>query len=556
MTSHQQPELNQLFAERLPAKLKQLARSLDLLAQKNWEKENVETFAALVTRLEQSCVSFHHVEAEKAVKQVSALLEQVIKFEMPPTEADIRDVMEGLSELSQAEMPSPLASNAFVADDGDEEDSETTEPEDESFDLTSMLRESVLYIYSEENSRIKTLGEQIGHFGFATQIFTDLDSLKAAMSDAAPAALAIYNAADTLDEATLTEIREAHKEGSKAPPVLVLSAVDELELRLQAVRTECYGFFPEPFQLSYIVERLEELNNFTPDIPYRLLIVEDSKAQAKLFAKTFSKAGIEVHLAHHPSELAQALIESEPELIIMDMMMPVCSGLELSHVIRQQEQYRHLPICFLSANNDAIEKLAVLTIAGEDFLPKSIRPEQLTEAILLRLKRARANAHRRISNNLTGLFNGATFLRHLNQEASRAQREKSSFVLALLNIDNLHAVNEEYGYGVGDHVIKSLANLLKQRLRLSDIVGHFNRSDFAIILTDCSIKNANKILSALSKDFASVAFNDGKSTFSLSFCYGLAKYVDNNIPALQNKAQNALANAKAKRGEVERLVKQ
>ena len=551
MKSNQQPELNQLFAERLPAKMKQLARSLDLLAQNNWARDKVETFATLVTRLEESCVKFEHTDAERAVKNVSDLLAQILKYDMPPTDADIRDVIEGLSEISQAELSSPPSHTATPEAFDDEQ-----EDDDDGFDLTNMLRESVLFIYSGENSRVNALADQIAHFGFSCQFFDDIQDLTNAMTEQNPVALAFYNDKDTIDEATLGQIRESHQANGKAPPMLLLSAIDSLELRLQAVRAECYGFFPEPFQLSYLVERLEELNSNTPDIPYRLLIVEDSKAQAKLFAKTFGRAGIEVHLAHHPSELAQALIDCDPELIIMDMMMPVCSGLELSQVIRQQEQYRHLPICFLSANNDAIEKMAVLTIAGEDFLPKSIRPEQLTEAILFRLKRARANAHKRISNNLTGLFNGATFLRRLNQEASRAQRDKSSFVLALLNIDNLHGVNDEYGYSVGDHVIKSLANLLKQRLRLSDIVGHFNKSDFAIILTECSLKNANKILAALSQDFASVTFNDGKSSFSLSFCYGLAKYVDNNMPALQNKAQNALASAKAKRVKDKQPVNQ
>ena len=71
------------------------------------------------------------------------------------------------------------------------------------------------------------------------------------------------------------------------------------------------------------------------------------------------------------SEVMAQLVEIQPDVILMDVYMPSCSGLELAAVIRQEEAFVGIPIVFLSRETDRMKQIAALGEGGDDFFPET-----------------------------------------------------------------------------------------------------------------------------------------------------------------------------------------
>ena len=227
--------------------------------------------------------------------------------------------------------------------------------------------------------------------------------------------------------------------------------------------------------------------------------------------------------------------------------MPACSGVELAKVIRQLDSFVSTPIVYLSSEDDFNTQLEAMSLGGDDFLVKPIEPQQLISAVSSRTLRARMLRSFMVRDSLTGLYNHTSIKEQLDREIARSSRLKSQLTFAMVDIDCFKNVNDTYGHPAGDRVIKSLARLLKQRLRSTDIVGRYGGEEFAIILTDTDAASAAKVMNDIRKVFVCLLhLSDGKE-FSVSFSCGvadLAHYPD--ALALGNAADKALYHAKEK----------
>ena len=89
------------------------------------------------------------------------------------------------------------------------------------------------------------------------------------------------------------------------------------------------------------------------------------------------------------NEAVRKALEDKPDVILMDIYMPGCSGLELTMVIRQEEAFVGVPIVFLSRETDRMKQIAALEEGGDDFFTKPMPPDQLVPAIAARAQRGR-----------------------------------------------------------------------------------------------------------------------------------------------------------------------
>lgn len=115
----------------------------------------------------------------------------------------------------------------------------------------------------------------------------------------------------------------------------------------------------------------------------------------------------------------------------------------------------------------------------------------------------------------------------------------------MLDIDYFKSVNDRYGHSVGDRVIKSLARLLTQRLRKSDIAGRYGGEEFAIIFPDTGPKAAYDLLDDLREIFSKITYTHEAGEFNVSFSAGITSappYPD--MDSMIRAADNALYEAK------------
>ncbi|MEE9524111.1 MAG: sensor domain-containing diguanylate cyclase, partial [Thermodesulfovibrionales bacterium] len=149
-----------------------------------------------------------------------------------------------------------------------------------------------------------------------------------------------------------------------------------------------------------------------------------------------------------------------------------------------------------------------------------------------------------LTDGLTGLFNHRHFQERLDEEIKRTGRTNDPLSLVLTDIDHFKSVNDNYGHPAGDAVLREVSDIIRSRMRETDIAARYGGEEFALILTNTDVRGALKIAEDLravveDKDFSSV---DKQITISL----GISSYpADASVKQdLIDKADQALYYAK------------
>lgn len=103
---------------------------------------------------------------------------------------------------------------------------------------------------------------------------------------------------------------------------------------------------------------------------FRILVVDDNDINLLLLAKILELEGYLVHSAHNGIEALQAVMQHEPDLAILDVMMPDINGYELCRKLRQPPFNIHFPIVMLTAMNSELEKVQAREAGADDVWSK------------------------------------------------------------------------------------------------------------------------------------------------------------------------------------------
>jgi diguanylate cyclase (GGDEF)-like protein len=407
----------------------------------------------------------------------------------------------------------------------------------------------LIYIVGLAPDIADDLAAQLGHFGYEVRSSASFPAIKGTATASVPAAVILAGASREEIDTMLGFIREGWSDTSL---VLVSGSID-METRLHAVRAGIDAFFPTPLNVIALVDKLDQLTAHHAPEPYRVLIVEDEPELAKFYAMHLLAAGMRTDVVTDPLDVLRPLAEFHPDVILMDMYMPRCDGLELAAIIRQQEDYIGIPIVFLSAETNRDMQLEAMRLGGDDFMTKPILPDHLISAVNSRVARSRALRSLMVRDSLTGLYNHTATKERLEIELARARRNQTPVSLALIDIDHFKSVNDTYGHPVGDRVLKSLARLLQQRLRGTDIIGRYGGEEFAVVLANSDADAAFGVMDKIRADLAHVRQQSGDRSFSVTFSCGIAGFPHYpDISALTDAADRALY--AAKRGGRNRVV--
>ncbi|QKQ24938.1 PAS domain S-box protein [Candidatus Reidiella endopervernicosa] len=185
----------------------------------------------------------------------------------------------------------------------------------------------------------------------------------------------------------------------------MISARGDAESRLAAARTGVNRYLTTPLDSLGLIEALDDFAQEASDSTGRVLIVDDDANIATLYRTFLEQAGMEVKHLTNPVRALETIESFQPDLIMMDLNMPQCNGMECASVIRQ---FRHLddtPILYVAGYGDDNLRLEAMSRGGEEFLDKPIDPYHLIRTVrawLVRSGRVRRQKVR-AENNLREL---------------------------------------------------------------------------------------------------------------------------------------------------------
>lgn len=156
-----------------------------------------------------------------------------------------------------------------------------------------------------------------------------------------------------------------------------------------------------------------------------------------------------------------------------------------------------------------------------------------------------------VTDGLTGLYNRRHFECNFEREFLRAERYSSKLSLAMIDIDFFKKINDTYGHGCGDYVLREIAYLALQTFRKTDMVFRYGGEEFVVILTETDIDNAIIPCERLRKNVEMYPFSYGGESFNVtvsigvcekksdvSTAFNLFEYADKALYSAKNNGRN------------------
>lgn len=207
----------------------------------------------------------------------------------------------------------------------------------------------------------------------------------------------------------------------------------------------------------------------------KILLVEDSRALAAVMKARLESFGFQVTCAENGELAVAAYPTVAPDLILMDIEMPVMNGFEATNRIRALEaaqEWAWTPILFLTASATPENLVTAIEAGGDDFLAKSV-PEAVLHAKMkamtriAALRRRLAVANRLLKeqasrDGLTGLWNRRYMDLQVDLLWTDASRHRHAFGLLMIDIDNFKKYNDHYSHQAGDDCLRALAAAVGQ----------------------------------------------------------------------------------------------
>lgn len=402
-----------------------------------------------------------------------------------------------------------------------------------------------IYLALNNSEYANRIINQLEFFGFRSINFDSVDEFVFASKQDHPETIVAdvdFGGQDFGGIEAVSEIQASHE--TTIPTIYVSENKDDIETRLMASRNGGEEFFYKAIDPGQLIEKIEQYSHSNVQDPYRILVVDDSKAQAKYIENILLKTGMVPQVETDPMQVLVALNNFQPEIIIMDMYMPGCTGMELARVIRQQDKFHSVPIIYLSAEDDLNKQLHAMSLGGDDFLTKPIDPKHLIATLQNRGRRARSLIALMIRDSLTGLYNHTHILHLLDLEIAKGKEQNKAICFAMLDLDYFKKINDNYGHPIGDRVLKSLSLFLKQRLRKTDHIGRYGGEEFAIVLPNTSERDAKVIINEIRERFAELPQPVENGSFNVTFSCGIALAQEQSAQSLCEKADQALYHAK------------
>lgn len=323
-----------------------------------------------------------------------------------------------------------------------------------------------------------------------------------------------------------------------------LAVPENLQSMVLLQRAGADACIPADSGISDILSRLLDLVRQDEMVADRVLVVEDSVTASAHVRRALTQHGIDSLAIDDPRKLLEAVADYCPDAILMDMYMPFCSGVEATAALRQIPAYQALPVIYLSSESDIVQQVEALRLGGDQFLTKPANPVLLSAVIKTKIARYREMHHAGQHDGLTGLLNHTTAKLRIEQMCQNAIMT-GHLVVAMIDIDRFKSINDNYGHPLGDKVIRSLAWLLRGRLRNTDLIGRYGGEEFIVALPDMDINLAREQLDRIREDFAVLPHNHEEGQLFANFSCGLATLADFADPAaLIAAADGALLDAK------------
>jgi two-component system cell cycle response regulator len=263
----------------------------------------------------------------------------------------------------------------------------------------------------------------------------------------------------------------------------------------------------------------------------KVLIIDDSPAVVRMLMEQLASEGVELFEAHSGTEGLRKARNLRPDLILLDVEMPVLSGMEVCRILKADRALADVPVIFLTGAGDLASKVRGFELGAADYVTKPFEVPELLARVRSQL-RTRSLLHllaiRAQVDGLTGLYNRAYFDQRIRDELAAARRYRRTVSLVLADIDHFKRLNDGYGHPFGDRVLERIGGVMAQ-VRESDAACRYGGEEIAILLTETPLDGAGVLAEKLRDSIAGLPFEARGQRLSVTASFGVASTENESI---------------------------
>lgn len=501
----------------LPRKLAYMQTLWQKLLYVHWDAQALELVRRLAHEIRTVAVEEALAETAENARKLEQQLQILQSRNGPPPETE-RGRLQGLMQrLAHALL------DAHVEDVHPSESRAVSVVQQAPADIDHLRQ---IYILSDGDRHDEPWVVRLRHTGHAVRVCANLAQLRQAMQQRRPDMILAEVALAQGPLAGIEAVDALHSEFDKTTPVIFMASRGDLAARLAAVRAGGMGYFLKPLDEDELLRRIAELlPRKQPN--YRVLIVEDEEQLASAYALVLQQAGYVAQVLTQPLQIFQVLQQFRPDLLLMDLHLPECSGSELMQLIRQDPVYDTLPILFLSGDADPASHNSVLSQGADVFLLKPIKPDQLIANVSARIGRARTLRQRLLwlseRDALTGLLNRHALRGCLDRcLAEPLNHAAPSPVLFYIQIDQYRVLRDRLGLAAVDLMLVDLAVGLREKFTGAGCLAYLGEGAFSALAENLDAVAARDLASMICDAMAAKEFSVGRETVSITLSIGVA----------------------------------
>ena len=268
----------------------------------------------------------------------------------------------------------------------------------------------------------------------------------------------------------------------------------------------------------------------------KILAVDDSLLICQQIEKVLKNEEYTVYKSHSAKETLELLEEVDPDLILLDVILPDMEGYERFEKIKEKDK-NHAPVIFITSKDSEQDVIRGFELGACDYIKKPFRPEELKSRVKAHLEDKRERDELKILNEtlkanmqilnrvayrdeLTGLYNRRFVVEKLAQDLMEPNRQDA---LVMIDVDDFKHVNDCYGHDAGDMVLVCISNIMESVCRRHKVV-RWGGEEFLIILMAVTKQECFEVCEEIRKEIQAFPFLQGNTTFYCTVTLGISLY--------------------------------
>lgn len=367
-------------------------------------------------------------------------------------------------------------------------------------------------------------------------------------------------------------------------PVVMVTALSDIENRVKCLEAGADELLTKPVNDTALIARVKSLARMKLVIDElklrnktgtelgesnielkedfsdsKILQINDDMLQSKnlnsILLKFFPKVRIINNLKTDDPKELQVIDDYQPDVIIISCKLEQADPLKISVVLKSRKKLQHSVFMLLAEEENIPMVIRGMELGINDYFMYPVEENELIARFKTQLRRKyyqdnlltqlEKSVNLSIKDGLTNVFNRHYFDLHIRELAKKASQTTTPLSLLIFDIDDFKHVNDTYGHQTGDDILKTFTGILKQTFRVTDLITRYGGEEFAVLLNNTTLKEAEIIAERARAAIESTDFKSQDSTLKKTASIGAAGYLPNqSIEEFIRSADTALYEAK------------